>query len=331
MVFRFFATVFLSGLLLSCGGRKEKIEEEKPARTVNVPVFSGDSAYRFTERQVRFGPRIPNTPAHKTAGAYFISKFKEYGATVIVQEFEASTFDGQRLLLRNIIASYFPEKQKRILIAAHWDTRPFADKDKQKPNAKFEGANDGASGVAVLLEIARQLGENTPPGVGVDLILFDGEDWGEKENSTKRITPPAGWESWWCLGSQYWARNKHKRNYSAYYGILLDMVGAKDSHFFQEGYSAEYAPKIVEKVWNTASRLGHSSIFVRQKEASITDDHLYINEIAKIPMINITHFDPGLGYFGDYHHTQKDNMTLISKETLSVVGNVVMNVIYYED
>ncbi len=328
-MFRSVLLFVLIGLLLSCG-KKEKENNESSKRIVAVPPFNMDSAYGFVEKQIKFGPRIPNTTAHHKAGDYLIARLKKFGATITVQEFDAVTFDGQKLSLRNIIASYSPEKQKRILLAAHWDTRPFADKDTQKPDAEFDGANDGASGVAVLLEVARAIGKN-PPDVGVDIILFDGEDWGEKQNATERISPPEGQDSWWCLGSQYWARHKHKPNYSAFYGILLDMVGAKGSHFFQEGYSLEYAPRVVEKVWSTASGLGLSSLFVRQKEAPITDDHLFVNELAKIPMIDIVHFDPVVGYFGDYHHSQKDNLSIISKETLGAVGSVVLKVIYFEE
>src|SRR6185436_18406431 len=166
---------------------------------------------------------------------------------------------------------------------------------------------------------------------GIDIILFDGEDWGERDGTTDRVKPPEGLDEWWCLGSQYWAKHKHKPGYTAYYGILLDMVGAKNSHFFKEGHSVEYAPRIVEKVWATASRLGQSSLFVNQKEAKIIDDHVYVNEIGKIPMIDIVHFDPVKGYFGDYHHTQKDNMSLIAKEPLGATGTVLLNVIYYEE
>lgn len=322
--------VLFAGLLVSCGGKNEKKEEGQSQRTVRVPPFNSDSAYQYVKKQVDFGPRIPNSPSHREAGDYFIAKFKEYGAVTTVQEFEAVTFDGQKLFLRNIIASYFPEKQKRILLAAHWDTRPFADKDENQPSAKFDGANDGASGVGVLLEVARVLASSAAPEVGVDIILFDGEDWGEPERAVKS-NPPQGWESWWCLGSQYWSKHPHKPHYSAYFGILLDMVGAKGAHFFQEGHSREYAPKIVEKIWSTASRLGHSSTFVRQKEAPITDDHLYLNGIARIPTVDIVHFDPVLGYFGDFHHSRKDNLSLISKETLDAVGTVLLNVVYYED
>jgi glutaminyl-peptide cyclotransferase len=321
----------VAGLTFSCGGKKTATENEKPARTVVVPAFNSDSAFYFAEKQVGFGPRIPNTSAHKQTGDYFVSKLKQYGATVIEQEFEATTFDGKKVFLRNIIASYAPERQKRILLAAHWDTRPFSDKDPQKPNAPYDGANDGASGVAVLLEIARAIKGGALPDVGIDIILFDGEDWGERWDESGKVPPSMGLDTWWCLGSQYWSKHKHKANYTAYYGILLDMVGAKGSHFFKEGASMQYAPRIVEKVWNTASRLGQSSLFVNQIEAAITDDHVYINEIAKIPTIDIVHFDPVVGYFGDYHHKQTDNMSLISKDVLGAVGTVLLNVVYYEE
>ncbi len=318
-------------LVFSCGGKKEKQVEETPIRSVKVPVFNADSAFYFVEKQVKFGPRIPNTPAHKSAGDYLVTTLKQSGAFVQEQEFEAKNYDGQKLFLRNIIGSFSPEKSKRILLAAHWDTRPFSDKDPKKPNAAFDGANDGASGVGVLLEVARVIGSNTPPDVGIDIIFFDGEDWGERNNESDRVQPPQDLDSWWCLGSQYWSKHKHKANYTAYYGILLDMVGAKNSHFFKEGASMEYAPRIVDKVWSVASRLGQSSVFVNQTEAGITDDHIPVNNYAKIPMIDIVHYDPVVGYFGDYHHTQADNLSLISKDMLGVVGSVLVNVIYYEE
>src|SRR3979490_93404 len=249
-----------SVLLISCGGERGKnAVSETPLSVLNVPRFSGDSAYYFVDQQVKLGPRIPNSPAHRRAGDYFISQFQKYGAKVNVQEFEAITFDNQQLKLRNIIAVFNPSKQKRILLAAHWDTRPFADKDSIHRNAPFDGANDGASGVGVLLEMARQLGK-TPASAGVDIVLFDGEDWGEKDGMAEG--PPAnGLPGWWCLGAQYWAKNKS--NYTAYYGILLDMVGAKGSRFFREGNSLEYAPKIVDKAWNTAERLGSPRYFAK--------------------------------------------------------------------
>jgi glutaminyl-peptide cyclotransferase len=321
--------ILLSTILLTaCGGEKKK-PEETVAHTVAVPQFNADSAYFFVQRQVAFGPRVPNTPAHRKAGDYLVQQLKRYGAEVTTQEFSAVTFDNQKVSLKNIIASFSPEKKKRILLAAHWDTRPFADKDKEKPNAPFDGANDGGSGVGVLLEIARVLSSNPLPDTGIDIILFDGEDWGEKEGEQSTRPLPPGFTEWWCLGSQYWARNKHQPKYSAYFGILLDMVGGKNAQFAREGYSLEYAPSVVRKVWKTAAQLGFSHIFINQKTGPVTDDHKFVNEIAKIPMVDIISFDPATG-FGDFHHTQKDNMEIISTETLMAVGQTVLQVIYYE-
>lgn len=333
-----FAVLVSLALLNGCGPKDsgQKPAVEKPL--VQAPPFSADSAFQFVKDQVSFGPRIPNSPAHRKAGDYMIEQLKKFGATVTVQAFEATTYDGQRLALRNIIGSYFPERQKRILLAAHWDTRPFADKD-ENPAAKFDGANDGASGVAVLLEMARALQAGQPPAVGVDIIFFDGEDWGHDTETWDKIGKgkpanfplPSGLDSWWCLGSQHWSKNKHKPNYSAYYGILLDMVGAKNSHFFKEGVSMQYAPAVTNKIWKTASQLGYSSLFVNREVAGITDDHVFVNEIGKIPMVDIVHYDPALGFFGDYHHRTKDNLELISPETLEAVGRVLLAVIYSEE
>ena len=327
--------LLLSGLLLffivfnSCTVEKEKVTEKQIQ--VSVPDFNSDSAYFFVEKQVKFGLRIPNSRSHYEAGDFLVSQFSKYGATVIEQEFVAITFDNQKLNLRNIIASFYPEAKKRILLAAHWDTRPFADKDTQNRKASLDGANDGASGVGVLLEIGRVLSQSDSLSVGVDIILFDGEDWGERDGDPSNISLPKGLESWWCLGSQYWSKNKHRKNYSASYGILLDMVGTRRSQFFREGASMTYAPKIVNKVWTMAGRIGYSDYFVNQDVPAITDDHIYVNQLAKIPMIDIVHYQAGIGFFGDYHHTQKDNMTIINKETLKAVGATLLHVIYYEE
>ncbi len=329
-------TISLVLVALSCKSPQEK-PIEKPDRIVSVPRFNPDSAYHYVARQVEFGPRIPNSESHRKTAEYLIRQLQRSSARVIAQDFTANAYDGQRLNLRNIIASFNPDKQKRILLAAHWDTRPFSDKDPDKPRSAFDGANDGASGVGVLLEVARQLGMQLP-SVGVDIILFDGEDWGYDEFTSdvlhgghQNFPLPPDLQSWFCLGSQYWARHKHKPDYSAYYGILLDMVGAKDSKFFREGVSMEYAPGIVDKVWTAATRLGYSGVFIKQNVGAITDDHVFINEMARIPTINIVHFDPVAGFFGDYHHSQRDNMSLISAEILGVVGSTLLQVVYYEE
>lgn len=312
-------------VLVGCGGDNKTTQPETPAKVVNVPAFNADSAYYFVQKQVDFGPRIPNSAAHKKAGDYLIAQFKSYGATVKVQEFAATTYDGVKVNLRNITASFSSDKKKRVLLAAHWDTRPFSDKDKEKPNAPFDGANDGGSGVGVLLEVARNL-KSQPTDVGVDIILFDGEDWGDW--NLKNTPPlPANLKSWWCLGSQHWAKNKG--SYTASFGILLDMVGAKDARFGYEAYSLEYAPGVVDKVWKAAARLGYTNTFTNAKDGAITDDHVFVNQIAKIPMVDIVSFGDN-GDFGDFHHTQKDNMSIISKESLNVVGQTLLQVIYYE-
>lgn len=319
-------------LMVSCGkdsGKNDAAGTDKPAIEIKVPPFNADSAYAFVAKQVGFGPRIPNTPAHGRAADYFVETLKRFGAQITIQEFQADHYSGKKLNLTNIVASFNPGESKRLLLAAHWDTRPFSDKDADKPNATFQGANDGASGVGVLLEIARVISSNKPD-VGIDIILFDGEDWGERINEEETHSLPQGLQEWWCLGSQHWAKNKHKPNYSAYYGILLDMVGAKDAQFHREGYSMEFAPTIVEKVWDHAQRLGYSHVFIRKTQPGVTDDHLFVNTIAKIPMINIVHFEPGIGFFGDFHHSQKDNMDLINKDMLGIVGTTVLNTIYFE-
>lgn len=320
--------ILLSTFLSNCGKKTNETPPATPQKSVNIPDFNADSAFYYVQSQVDFGPRIPNTPAHNSAAAYFVNEFKRFGAAVQVQEFTATTFDNKKVMLKNIIASFYPEKTKRILLAAHWDTRPFADKDDINPNAKFDGANDGASGVGVLLEIGRLIKQQAPD-VGIDIILFDGEDWGEREGEYGNVQLPKGLDSWWCLGSQHWSKNKHKPNYSAYFGILLDMVGGKDARFAREGYSLQYAPSVVNKVWNAAARLGFAGYFISEKQGGITDDHVFVNEYAKIPMVNIVSYDPATG-FGDFHHTQHDNMELISKETLKAVGQTVVTVIYNE-
>jgi len=314
-------------LLASCTKSGESSEEELAQEDDNpFPSFNADSAYFFIQKQVNFGPRVPNTPGHQETEEWLTHKFESFGLQVLKQEFTAKAYDGKELALTNIIASYKPEVKKRILLAAHWDTRRVADKDTERLDEPIDGANDGGSGVAVLLEIARTISsakENL--NVGIDFILFDGEDDGKPQN----LQGSNDDSNWWCLGSQHWAKTPHQPGYSAYYGILLDMVGAKGARFYKEGVSVQYASGIVNKVWNNGHHLGYSDFFQMRESHPITDDHIPVNEIANIPMINIIDYSPDYG-FGHYHHTHSDNMEIIDKKTLEVVGETVLFTVYQE-
>lgn len=313
-------------LLFSCGEDSNKKTDKTIPDTevikkteIVAPSFNQDSAYAFIEKQVAFGPRVSNTPAHMQCADYLVSTLKKNGFQLIEQDFQAKGFDGKTLRSKNIIASINPSATKRILLAAHWDTRPWSDEDKKNPTKKFDGANDGGSGVGILLEIARSINQSAKkPAVGIDIILFDAEDYGKSEHQDS-----------YCLGSQYWAKNKHIPGYSAFYGILLDMVGAKGARFNKEGVSMEYAPSIVNKVWDQASALGYNQYFIHQTTGNITDDHYYVNKLGQIPMIDIIEYGSESG-FGDYWHTQNDNMQVIDKATLKAVGQTLLQVLYNE-
>lgn len=295
-----------------------------------VPVFNSDSAYSYVAKQVGFGPRIPNTKTHLACAEYLITKLKSYNWTLIEQKFQATAFDGSVLKGINIIASYQPEIKKRILLASHWDSRPFADQEQDpiKRTQPIDGANDGASGVGVLLELARQLDlAKDKPSVGIDIIFFDAEDYGAPQYFKGESKPEH-----WCLGSQYWSNNKHNLAYSAYYGILLDMVGAKDATFFKEGVSMQYAPSVVNKVWKEAQSKGYGQYFVNDYCGGITDDHTFVNQITGIPMIDIIHYNyqDKEQFFGNYWHTHADNLDAVDPNTLKAVGQTLLEVLYKE-
>lgn len=303
---------------------------KQEATIVNqAPRFDADSAYQFIKNQVEFGPRVPNTDEHIACADYLIDFLKVNADTTYVQEFEAKAFDGTVLKLRNIVGSFNPQEPKRILLCAHWDTRPFSDQEKAENlwRIPIAGANDGGSGVGILMEIARVLKLAADIEVGVDIVLFDGEDYG-----APHFHEGGGELTTWCLGSQYWSKTPHKPGYRAYYGVLLDMAGAKGAKFYKEGVSRQYAPVVVEKVWAKAQELGHGRFFLNANSDPITDDHTFINSIASIPTIDIIQHDPNSNnfYFGDYWHTQNDNMDVIGKETLNAVGQTLLEVLYTE-
>jgi len=289
---------------------------------VPTPTFSEDSAYHFVKKQLDFGPRVPGSSAHTACKDWYVQEFKRLGWQVQIQEFKETSYEGKALKGYNVIAQFAPEKTKRILLAAHWDSRPWADKDSVRQNEPIDAASDGASGPGVLLEIARQLNlTKDKPNVGVDIVLFDLEDLGSTDDVTGNS---------WALGSQYWSKNLFPAGYKAYYGILLDMVGAKGATFPQEGSSMQYAAGIVQNVWNAAADLGYSNYFIAEPGAGITDDHTSVNEIAKIQMIDIVDLKNGNDVFPSYHHTHQDNLQIIDKNTLKAVGQTLLQVLYRE-
>ena len=309
----------------SCGSNSSKTsstDDTDKESNVQVPQFDADSAYKYVQAQVDFGPRTPNTKGHVACGDYLAKTLAAHGAKVTNQYADLLTFDGTLLKARNIIGSYKPENKKRIALFAHWDTRPWADNDPDEKNHRTPvmGANDGASGVGVLLEVARLINQQQPE-LGIDIIFFDAEDWGSSEVNDS-----------WCLGSQYWARNPHVANYNARYGILLDMVGGKDATFYKEAYSQKYAPDVNKKVWKKANQLGYGRTFIDESGGGTTDDHLYVNEIAQIKTIDIVPHHPECeaSSFGPTWHTVKDDMDNIDRSTLKAVGQTVLAVIYNE-
>lgn len=324
-----FWAAFAVLVLISCGDRKNRQKTKPnppPTQTVRKeyvapPDFNADSAFNQIKKQVSFGPRIPNTQAQKKCADWLANTLRKYTKDVIVQEAVVTAHTGEPLPMYNIMARFKPETSNRILLCAHWDTRPFADMDKSDKKARFDGADDGGSGTAVLLEIARIIFK-TPPEAGIDIVLFDVEDYGTKEGGTDS----------YCLGSQYWGKNLPVSGYFAKYGILLDMVGAKGARFAKEGFSVQVAPSVVEKVWNTAARLGFGDIFTQELAPAVTDDHYFVRKYTGIPCIDIVNYGKhnGENGFGPHWHTRNDNLSNIDKNILKAVGQTVLDVIYNE-
>lgn len=328
-MYRIFISLFILINLFSCGGaveseRNSREVEEERAPAARIPEFNADSAYYFVERQVAFGPRVPNTEAHRQAGQWLTKTMEGFADTVYLQQTRVRAYDGTILNIKNIIGVFRPEQRRRILLCAHWDSRPYADHDPdpEKHYTPIDGANDGASGVGVLLEVARLISKSQP-NTGVDIIFFDAEDYGNHRFSDRPE------QDNWALGSQHWARNPHRLDYNARFGILLDMVGAADATFKREGYSMLYAPNVVRKVWEIAHRLGYGHMFLNREGGYVTDDHYYINTIRNIPTINIIHQDQSTphGFFPEWH-TTGDTMDVINPFTLKAVGETVLRVVY---
>jgi glutaminyl-peptide cyclotransferase len=296
---------------------EDSSKEDSGATGITAPAFNADSAYAYTQKQVGFGPRIPNTPAQKQCADWLIQTLRASADTVYVQE-TSVTAPGKKIVpCINIIGVFNPAAAQRVLLLSHWDTRPFADKDAFDKTKKFDGADDGGSGTAVLLELARQL-KAQRPDIGVDILLTDVEDSGNDEEDDS-----------YCLGTQYWAQHPHKPGYKANYGILLDMVGGRGAQFYMEALSQQYAYAPMSAFWNTANRLGYSDYFHYEQGMGVTDDHVYVNKLANIPTFDIIATQAN-HTFAPHHHTQNDNMSVIDVRTLKAVGQTLMQVIYVQ-
>ncbi len=318
-----FTLVVLGFGLYSCNDSTTKSETVVQTQPVKIPAFSQDSAYAYLEKQLSFGPRNPGSVGHVACKDWMVEKFTSFGAEVIAQSFNAQLYTGDSYPAWNIIAQINPEKKKRVILSAHWDTRFIGEED---PDSKMKdkpipGADDGGSGTAVLIELARVLQKN-PIDLGVDIILWDAEDQGKRG-----ATEP---KELWCLGSQYWSKNKHKKNYRAKYGINLDMIGGKNPRFPKEYFSQKYAGQLLDKLWEMAQGMGYSDMFVNDQVGQIVDDHLFVNQIAKIPMIDIINLPASTGSFIEEWHTHDDDISAIDKRSLRVVGQVITAALYKE-
>ena len=325
-VLPFYLFTFL--LLHSCGNLRKQTTDDSASMQPIGPAFCADSAYLYCQAQCDFGPRTMNSKAHDDCEQWIISKFKGFGLEVIPQKAVLKGYDGTSLKSTNIIASYRPDIKDRILLCAHWDSRPWADNDPDEANHKTPvmAANDGASGVAVMLEVARLISKDTLQ-MGVDFICFDAEDWGVPQWSDADYDGDS-----WALGAQYWSTNLHKKGYKARFGILLDMVGGQGAQFYKEPFSVQNASNIVEKVWRAAQIVGYGSMFPTQMGTGVTDDHVPVNTKAKIPTIDIIPYYPNCeqSSFGPTWHTINDDMEHIDKNTLQAVGQTLIQVIYSE-
>ena len=314
-------------LMTACGNSKSSVTTTETAEQPVGPAFSADSAYLFCQQQCDFGPRTMNSEAHERCGEWIAEKFHQYGLDVTMQRADLRGYDGTVLKSTNIIASHKPEENRRVLICAHWDSRPWADNDPNEANHRKPvlAANDGASGVAVMLELARQIDSLQ---IGVDFICFDAEDWGIPQWAESSANDG----DTWALGAQYWAENLHRQDYTARYGILLDMVGGQGAKFHQEGVSLYYASDVVKRVWSAADVVGYGSYFPKEEGGMITDDHVPVNQKAKIPCIDIIPYYPDCeaSSFGPTWHTVNDDMQHIDKNTLQAVGQTLVQVLFSE-
>jgi glutaminyl-peptide cyclotransferase len=278
--------------------------------TARLPHFSAENAHALLRAQVAFGPRVANTRGHAAQLAWMVEHLEARADTVALQAFGHVAASGDTLRMANVLARFRPDDPRRLLIIAHWDTRPTADMDENWPDMPIDGANDGASGTAVLLELADVLSRHSPP-VGVDLLWVDGEDYGPGERDM-------------YLGAKHFAANQPP-GYAPLYGIVVDMVADRNPVFLMEGNSLDHAPAVVDRVWAAAEAVGLAHLFPRRAGGHVTDDHVPLNR-AGIPTILIIDFDYGPD--NAYWHTHQDIVENTSPVGLGAVGRVLTALIF---
>lgn len=324
---KYFYLLFLAALsCISCGNSKKTVDASQSSVG---PAFVADSAYNYCAAQCTYGPRTMNSDAHEQCGSWIADKFRQFGCSVTLQKADLKGYDGTVLHSTNIIAASHPERKSRILVCAHWDSRPWADNDPDSTNwhKPVMAANDGASGVAVMLEVARLIQHADSMKLGVDFVCFDAEDWGTPQWSGQQDDADT-----WALGAQYWSQ-QIKNNSKAYrFGILLDMVGGQGAQFYQESMSKKFAVSVVDRVWAAAQIVGYGSYFPSSEGGMITDDHIPVNQVAGIPTIDIIPYYPDCqqSNFGPTWHTVSDDMAHIDKSTLQAVGQTLVQTLYSE-
>jgi hypothetical protein len=308
-------------VLLSCQAKTKTPSEVRCA-------FSADSAYAYVAHQVAYGARTPGSDAHIACGDWLIGELARHGAQAKSEYGTMTNYAGEAQEIRNVVAYFEGHTSQAILLCAHWDCRPWCDEEEiyEKRFQPVMGANDGASGVGVILEIVRQLNMRRANGEFVPSVLvafFDCEDMGTPNHYTGKDR-----EHTWCLGSQLWAKDYQQSSIKCQYGVLLDMVGDPSATFPREYFSVGYAANYVELIWRTAIRLGYGRYFVNQNVSPILDDHYYVNSIAGIPCVDIIDYKPDTGTgFAHWWHTQQDDMRNINKQTLQAVGETVLTTI----
>ena len=315
--------LFASIIMLILSSCTEKVHEvSKPLyelKTNNtIPKFDSENAYQQVKAQTDFGPRNPGSAGHKRALVYLQNELGKYADEIKLQSFTYSGYDDEKLELTNIIGKFNPNAKKRIMFCAHWDTRPRAEKDEDpsKRNLPIIGANDGGSGVGVLLEIARLL-KNQKVNYGVDIIFFDGEDYGKESDL-----------NYFCLGAKYYSATL--TGDFPVFSILLDLVGDKEANFKMEGNSLKYAPEVVKMIWGIAGKI-NATMFSPSEGSSIYDDHIPLNQagLKSVDVIDaeLVGADTPIKR-RNYWHSHKDTMDNIGKNALQQVGDVMINLIY---